>query len=38
MEQTQCPDLNEMFPYMLPGWKAEKVGGGYVMISPHVAA
>ena len=33
---TQCPDLNETFPFMLPGWKAEKVGGGYVMISPHV--
>ena len=24
--------------YMLPGWKVEKVGGGYIMISPHVAA
>ena len=21
----------------LPGWKAEKVGGGYVMISPRMA-
>ena len=31
---TRCPDLNEAFPFMLPGWKAEKVGGGYVMISP----
>ena len=32
------PDLNKTFPFMLPGWKAEKVGGGYVMISPRVAA
>ena len=23
---TQCPALNEAFPFMLPGWKAEKVG------------
>ena len=31
---TRCPDLNETFPFMLLGWKAEKVGGGYAMISP----
>ena len=31
---TRCPDLNETFPFMLLVWKAEKVGGGYVMISP----
>ena len=31
---TRGWDLNETFPFMLPGWKAEKVGGGYVMISP----
>ena len=35
---TRCPDLNEAFRFMLPGWKAKKVGGGYVMISPRVAA
>ena len=35
---TRCPDLIEAFPFMLPGWKADKVGGGYVMISPRVAA
>ena len=23
---------------MLPGWKAEKEGGSYVMISPRLAA
>ena len=35
---NRCPDLNETFPSMLLGWKAEKVGGVYVMISPRVAA
>ena len=34
----RCPELNETFPFMLPGWAAEKVGGSYVMISPRVAA
>ena len=33
----RCPKLNETFPFMLPGWRAEKVGGSYVMISPRVA-
>ena len=23
---------------MLPGWKAEKIQGGYIMISPRVVA
>ena len=31
---TRCPDFSETFPFMLPGWKAEKVGGGYIMIPP----
>ena len=35
---TRCPNLDEAFPFMLPGWRAEKVGGNYVMISPQVAA
>ena len=34
----RCPELNETFPFMLPGWMAEKVGGSYVMISPRVDA
>ena len=29
---TRCPNLKEAFPFMLPGWRAEKVGGNYVMI------
>ena len=28
----RCPELNETFPVMLPGWTAEKVGGNYVML------
>ena len=31
---TRCPALNKAFPCMLPGWKADKVGCGYAMISP----
>ena len=34
----QCPNLNEAFPFMLPGWRAEKVAGNYVMISPRAMA
>ena len=32
---NRCPELNEAFPFMLPGWKAEKIRSGYVMISPE---
>ena len=35
---TRCPTLDETFPFMLPRWKAEKTPGGYIMISPRVAA
>ena len=31
----RCPELDETFPYMLPGWLAEKVGANYMMISPR---
>ena len=34
----RCPELNETFPFMLPGWSAEKVGSSYVMISPRAYA
>ena len=30
--------MNETFPYILPGWMAEKVGGSNVMISSRVTA
>ena len=33
---TRCPVLDVSFPFLLPGWKAEMVGSGYVMISPLV--
>ena len=32
---TRCPTLDETFPFMLPGWKAEKTPDGYIMISPQ---
>ena len=35
---THFPTLDDTFPFMLPGWKAEKTPGGYVMISPQAAA
>ena len=35
---SRCPEMNETFPYMLPGCTAEKVGSSYVMISSQVAA
>ena len=35
---NRCPVLDESFPFMLLGWRAEKTPGGYMMISPRVAA
>ena len=35
---THCPNLDDSFPFMVPGWTAEKTAGGYAMISPRVAA
>ena len=35
---TRCPTLDDSFPFMLPGWKAEKTPGGYMIISPRAAA
>ena len=34
---TRCPALDESFPFMLPGWRAETTPGGFIMISPRVA-
>ena len=31
---TRCPVLDESFPFMLPGWRAKKTPGGFIMISP----
>ena len=33
-----CPEMDETFPHMLPGWSAEKVGANFMMISPRVVA
>ena len=32
-----CPTLDVTFPFILPGWKAEKTSTGYFMISPKMA-
>ena len=32
---TRCPALDESFPFMLPGWRAEKTPGVFVMVSPR---
>ena len=34
---TRCPTLDVMFPFILPGGKAEKTPTGYLMISPRKA-
>ena len=33
---THCPTLDVTFPFILPGWKAEKTPTGYLMISPKM--
>ena len=34
---TRCPNLNDSFPFMQPGWQTEKTPGGIIMIPPRVA-
>ena len=34
---NRCPTLDITFPFILPGWKAEKTPTGYLMISPKMA-
>ena len=34
----RCPELDETFPSMLPGWSEEMVGVNFMMISPRVTA
>ena len=31
---TPCPNLNEAFPFLQPGWRTEKTLGGFAMIPP----
>ena len=33
---TRCPNLNEAFPFLQPGWRTEKTSGGFAMIPPRV--
>ena len=33
---THCPNLNEAFPFMQPGWQAEKTSAGFAMIPLRV--
>ena len=37
-DANRCPDLDDSFPFMLPGWIADSIPGGFVMISPSEAA
>ena len=34
---NRCPTLDVTFPFILPGWKAEKTQTGFLMISPKMA-
>ena len=34
---NRCPTLDTSFPFILPGWKAEKTQTGFLMISPKMA-
>ena len=33
---TRCPNMDEAFPFLQPGWRTEKMSGGFVMIPPRV--
>ena len=33
---TRCPNLDESFPFLQPGWRTEKTPGGFMMIPPRV--
>ena len=32
---TRCPDFNEAFPFLQPGWRTEKTSGGFMMLPPQ---
>ena len=34
---TRCPDNNESFPFLQPGWQMEETPGSFIMIPPRVA-
>ena len=33
---TRCPNLNEAFTFLQPGWRTEKTSGGFAMIPQRV--
>ena len=33
---TRCPNFDESFPFLQPGWRTEKTPGGFIMILPRV--
>ena len=33
---TRCPNFDESFPFLQPGWQTEKTPGGFIMIPPRV--
>ena len=33
---THCPNLDESFPFLQPGWQTEKTSGVFIMIPPQV--
>ena len=35
---SRCPTPNETFPFLPTGWRADRVGDGYVMRSPRMRA
>ena len=35
---SRCSALDETFPFLPPGWRAERVGDGFVMRSPRMMA
>ena len=37
LSATRCPTFDITFPFIFPGWKAEKTSTGYMMISPRRA-
>ena len=32
---TRCPDFDDSFPFLQPGWQKEKMPGGFIMIPPR---
>ena len=38
MRPLGVPTLDEMFPFLPPGWQAESVGGSFVMRFPRMLA